>query len=57
MELQILKNNSDYGDKFLFHSEGAEMMVSEKRPCSQALSALAGIGFLQKRNFFLTGHR
>ena len=41
MELHILKNDSDYGDKLLFHPEGAEMMGSERRPRSQELSARA----------------
>jgi hypothetical protein len=48
MEPHILENDSDYGDKFIFHHEGAESMVSEGRPRSQEHPAPANRFFAKK---------
>ena len=53
MELQILKTDSDYGDKFIFHPEGGETIFSERRPRSQELST-RGQKVFTKKKFFLT---
>ena len=53
MELQIIKKDSDYGDKFIFHPEGDETMFSERRPRSQELST-RGQKVFTKKKFFLT---
>ena len=51
MELQIIKKDSDYGDKFIFHPEGDETMFSERRPRSQELSTRGQKVFTKKKIF------